>query len=475
MATDAGISYCFIGAQSGDPCSASTWGCANSLVCQSGKCEIPSTGEECDGGNSCSIGDDCSAYATEIYCEGVDNGDPCQNFGLDCEETAALGSSCPLTNSFTCLEPAVYPPPEFPVASEDLSTYSVCSAQSVCQPSAGDSAQAICGNFFVEGEDPATLVIEPDPVPVCVEACTKPDDCGSLAWDCVTLNGTSECVPNYCYAQADVENDNIAAAISQAQPNAPVTDNINVLFQPCAHGGPNTVCLPQNDDTWNTTTGICYRVGGAGTGGVGASCDPAGSRSDLGGICASGSLCFKGTCLPWCDTGNQTVAPCAKSQQCVAVEGQLPSSTANANGTGVCTEDCDPYLPADQNSCAQVSGQPPYYCKPSGTDSDQFPPPGACIGGSTAPDAVGATCNPYGWLDPCVSGAACAVNKAQNGFVCGQICDPSPSPGVTEPACPTGQNCISQGPPICENDNNSANPDAGFSSDYECYHIGVCL
>jgi hypothetical protein len=484
MATDAGISICFIGAQLGDPCGASQWGCTNGLACVSGSCQLPSTGLQCpstrDAGN-CLAGDDCSAFAAFVYqcsasgngpdCPDGDDCDPCQNWGLNCEQTAEVGSTCAsLAKGFTCMPPAVYPPPEFPLAEEALSTYSDCTAgQSVCQPDPGDTAQPTCGSFFIEGEN-ADGGLAPYPVPVCVEACTTGDDCGSLAWDCVG----GECVPNYCYAQNDVEGDDISSVLTQGQPNA-VTASVSVLFQPCANSGANTVCLPQNDNTWNTTTGICYRVGGPGSGGVGASCDPSGVRSDLGGLCQSGTLCFKGTCLPWCDTGNQTIAACAKNQQCVAVGGQLPSSTANANGTGVCTEDCDPYLPAAQNSCPQTSGQPPSYCKPSGTDSDQFPSPGACVGGSTAPVAIGATCNPYGWLDTCVSGAVCTQNKAQNGFACGQVCDPQPTPGVTEPTCASGTTCTPQGPPICEDDNNSVNPDAGFTGNYECYHIGVCL
>jgi hypothetical protein len=475
LASDAGISYCFIGGQVGDPCSASTWGCTNGLSCTSGKCQVPITGQICPPatGTTCNAGDDCSAYASSLvyYCGGSQNSDPCQNSGLNCVQTAQLGGSCPLaSHTFTCMEPSVQNPPYFQIylEPEELSpTYAqtLCGTGSDCVPAPGDTAAPTCGTWFVDtflyGTYPDS---GPITIPVCMEACTKPDDCGSLALDCVS----GQCVPNFCYAQPDLENDDIAGAITQAQPNAPVTDNIDVLFKPCAHGGPNTVCLPQDDEMYYTVTGICYRVGGAGAGGPGASCDPSGARTDLGGLCQSGTLCYKGTCLPWCDTGNQTVAPCAANQQCVVFGGELPWSTADANGTGVCTEDCDPYQPAAQNSCPQVSGQPPYVCKPAGTDSDQFPSPGACVGGSTAPAAVGATCSPYGWLDPCVSGAACAPNKAQNGFVCGQICDPSPSPGVTEPACPTGQTCTPQGPPICQNANNSA-------TNYVCNHIGVCL
>ncbi len=475
LVSDAGISYCFIGGQIGDPCSASTWGCTNGLVCDSGKCALPSTGQQCpraDGG-SCEAGDDCTPYANALvfYCGGAENSDPCQNWGLNCLETAAA-SSCPLpANSFTCMEPSVQVPPYFQIylEPEELDpTYAetVCGqGQSACVPYPGDTAAPACGTWFLDTFDYGTY---PDGgpilVPVCLETCTKPDDCGSLALDCVS----GQCVPNFCYAEPDLEGDDIAGAISQAQPNAPITDNIDVLFKPCAHGGANTVCLPQDDEMWETVTAICYRVGDATAGGVGASCDPSGSRTDLGGLCQSGTLCYKGTCLPWCDTGNQTVAPCAMGQQCVVFGGALPWTTTDANGTGVCTDDCDPYVPAAQNGCPQTSSQPPFVCKPSGTDSDQFPPPGACVGGSTAPVAIGAACSPYGWLDPCVSGAVCAPNKAQNGFVCGQVCDPSPSPGVTEPSCPSSQTCTQQGPPICENDNNSAN-------NYVCNHIGVCL
>jgi len=466
---DGGPSVCYIGTQPGDPCGAGLWGCTDGLACISGSCALPSTNQACprDGG-LCLPGDDCTDFGNQVY-GGSAAADPCQNSGLDCEEVLPLGNTLPFAaGTFLCFEPEVVSPPDFPLAAEDFSQYSVCSPQSDCAPVPGDTAAVGCGSFFIEGEQGNAVVGYP--VPVCVELCQSPDECGSLAWDCLGAAGGSQgqCLPNYCYAETDSSGDDIATALGNAQ-GTPVSSDISVLFQPCSHGGPNTVCLPQNDNNWNTTTGICYRVGPPDAGGVGASCDPTGARTDLGGLCAAGTLCFKGTCLPWCDTGNRTVASCQTGQDCVAVGGSLVSSTANDNGTGVCTESCNPYLDAGWNSCPVVDGGPPLVCKPAGTDNDFFPSPGVCVGGSSASLALGQPCSPFGWVDPCPSGAVCApAGDAGTAFVCSQVCDPQPSPGIDEPACPTGATCTRLGPPWCVNYNNA-------SIDYACYHVGVCL
>ncbi len=472
---DAGSAVCIMGVQPGDPCGVGLWGCTNGLTCIKGSCQTPPpTHVACpraDGG--CEVGDDCSSFAQAFFqnCSPTANSDPCIESGLDCVQTAAQAQSCNDTG-FTCQEPSVIAPPNFPLV-QAPQAYSLCSDQSACQPIPGDVAAPVCGSFFVA--NPTAIGITAQPTQVCVEACQTGDDCGSLAWDCVS----GVCVPNYCYAEPDSQGDDIAASLSQGQPNAPVSDKLAVLFQPCAHGGPNTVCLPENDNNWNTTVGVCYRVGDATGGGPGASCDPSGARDDPAGLCQSGNLCFKGTCLPWCDTGNASVASCASGQSCVAIGGALVSSTANDNGTGVCTEGCDPYVTAAANGCpVGHDGQPPWVCKPSGTDNDVFPSPGVCVGGRESPIAVGQGCDPYGWVDPCVSGAVCTLNQTADGgtgypgvasqFVCAQICDPSPSPNFTVPpgSCPGTTTCEPLGPPLCQNDNNA---------NFTCTHVGACL
>ncbi|MHB8416970.1 MAG: hypothetical protein ACYDCL_02770 [Myxococcales bacterium] len=465
---DGGRSVCFIGSRVGDPCGTGLWGCAYGLDCVDGGCVRPSTSESCpssrDGG-SCLPGDDCTSYANQIYGTGVLSADPCQSYGLDCEQT--FGGSYPFpARTFLCTEPEVLSPPNFPAASEVFSQYSVCGALSNCTPVPGDTAQVGCGDFYI----PALGSL----APVCVELCQRPDDCGSLAWDCLGASPGSagQCLPNYCYAENDSSGNDIASAITSVQ-GTPVSAQISVLFKPCANGGADTVCLPQNDNGWNTTTGICYRVGAADAGGVGASCDPTGARADLGGLCASGTLCFKGTCLPWCDTGNPTVSPCRAGQRCVAIGGALVSSTANDNGTGVCTETCNPYLDAGWNGCPQTSGAPPSVCKPAGTDNDIYPSPGVCVGGSSSSAALGQPCDPFGWVDPCASGSLCAPNKGGTGFACAQICDPQPSPGLSEPSCAAESTCRPLGPPWCVDYNNGAPADGG--APYSCFHLGVCL
>ncbi|MHB1846778.1 MAG: hypothetical protein ACYCWW_18305, partial [Deltaproteobacteria bacterium] len=176
-------------------------------------------------------------------------------------------------------------------------------------------------------------------------------------------------------------------------------------------------------------------------------------------------------CLPWCDIGNQSIAPCAAGQVCVSVGGALVSSTANDNGTGVCTEGCNPYLDASHDSCAQgPSGTPRRLCKAAGSDNDIFPSPGVCVGGSPSPTALGQPCDPFGWVDPCPSGAICAAEPKGNGFVCAQLCDPSPSPGSPpqQSGCPSGLACSGLGPPTCLQPTNAKNG-------YACYHVGACL
>ncbi len=463
---DAGQSICVMGGQPKDACGVGLWGCAAPLQCISGSCQMVTSAEVCpraDGG-ACGVGDDCSAFAdnfTQGQCPTNLNSDPCANSGLDCEQTANPKNPTCADLGFTCQEPMVLPPSEFPQVQTD-SPYSLCTSQSACAPIPGDTATPVCGSFFALDDQSGTV----QTFPVCVESCVQGDDCGSRAWDCVG----GECVPRFCYAEKDSQGNDIPGILNSEQGDAgAVSDKLAVLFQPCA--SPNTVCLPIYSDSWNTNVGICYRVGGADAGGAGASCDSTGGREDLAGLCRSGTLCFKGTCLPWCDTGNPNVAKCPSGETCVAVGGDLVSNTASDNGTGVCTEGCNPYLPASANGCPQgPDGMPPSLCKPAGTDNDVFPSPGVCVGGWQPAIAVGQSCDPFGWVDPCVSGAVCAPLKTGGGYVCAQVCDPQPSPNFQTPpgGCSAGTSCQPLGPPHCENDNNSQNG-------YLCTHIGACL
>jgi hypothetical protein len=442
-ANDAGFSTCFVGAQLGDPCGPSLWGCTNALVCNAGgTCQFAQTADTCphtDGG-PCFEGDNCLV--------GLQAGmDTCAPWGFDC--LAGAGSS------YACQVPAVFHPPSFPIASGLSANYSVCDPRrNHCEPYPGDPAPIACGSFYVPAAG--------GPVNVCVETCQTGDDCGSLAWDC--LGG--QCQQNYCYAAPDSTGNDVAAQLTNIQGTPVSKVPTDVLYKPCAHGGPNTVCLPTYDSLWNTTTGLCFRVGGPDAGGIGASCKAAGPRTDLSQLCASGTMCLKGTCLQWCDT-SRLGTPCPSTQACVAVGGALITSSANPFGVGVCTETCDPTQNAANNSCPQVScGQPYKVCKPSGIDNDIFPAPGDCVGGVDQPVAVGQSCDPTLERDPCVSGALC-VSNGQGGFACAQVCDPTPSPGVTPQACPSTQSCIGLGPPYCFNQTNRANG-------YACHHLGAC-
>jgi hypothetical protein len=451
MQLASGGGVCFIGVSVGDPCGAGQWGCANGLVCSGGSCQFPTSGLVCpraDGG--CGLGDDCYNALVAAINSGSGN-DPCFVGGLDCVQSAT---------SYICNQPEVLPPPYFPLL-EISQDYSICDpTQSLCTPYPGDPAATGCGTVYFEALNAQQKIIAA-PAPVCEERCQQPDDCGSLAQDCIG----GFCVPNYCYAQPDQTGLDVAALLTTAL-GVPVSSDAGVLFQPCAHGGPNTLCLPQNDNGWNTTTGVCYRVGGPDAGGVGASCDPAAPRTNQGALCREGTFCMKGTCYPWCDTGGSI--PCSGSQTCVPVQGALISSTANPHGAGVCLDNCNLYQDAAHNGCpAAPCGSPQALCKPSGVDSDVFPVPGICVGGPAAPVAVGQSCDPYGRVDPCVSGAVCSVTLAGTSFVCAQVCDPAPSPAVenTTPSCPAPAACHGVGAPLCTN----------AVSGGACKHVGVCL
>jgi hypothetical protein len=443
---DAGFGSCHIGAAVGDACGPpGGWGCTNSLVCVNGTCQFPHTGVACprpDAGG-CIPGDAC-------YNALVGSGaDPCQGWGYDCLATNNA-------DRYVCQVPEVVHPPNFPLAGF-ASAYSACvPSHDYCEPYPGDSADFGCGQFFTNSAG-TPLVTN-----VCVERCATGDDCGSLAWDCIG----GRCIPNYCYAAPDSQNNDIASILASAQGTPVSKDALSTLYKPCANGGPNTTCLPTYDNNWNTTVGLCYRVGAPDAGGIGANCNAAGSRSDVGALCQTGTMCLKGTCLQWCDVSHLGT-PCPSTQSCIALGSPFITSSSNGFGVGVCSESCDPYQNAANNGCpVQPCNMPFKVCKPSGIDNDVFPSPGVCVGGVDVPVAVGQACNPFLPRDSCVSGALC-VSSPAGGYACEQVCDPSPSAGRTPPACPTSQTCTGLKPPYCFNSTNQAHG-------YACYHMGVC-
>ena len=280
------------------------------------------------------------------------------------------------------------------------------------------------------------------------------DDCDSLVWDCV--QGT--CKPNYCYAagtlplpDSGMGPASLALTVfQQANGGLPISGDPHVLFNPCTlDAGYPTACLPQYDSLTNASTGICVRVGGAQNGGWGAVCDPSPNRNNSAGLCRTGTYCDKGTCLPWCDLGTSAFLQCPSDTTCSRLPPGALSSTPSGitNSIGVCAEACNPYFDATANTCLPFAidgGVPPLVCKFSESQTDSFPSPGICVAGVASPIAVGLPCEPFGWLDPCVSGAQCESKNSGDGgpaFECSQLCDPVPSPGITTPACPTGTTC----------------------------------
>jgi len=297
-----------------------------------------------------------------------------------------------------------------------------------------------------------------------MEACQTGDDCSSIAWDCVTTSGVKQCQSNFCYAADIPQPDplppyNVANAMSAAQ-TMPVSNQAKVLFKPCGAGaGPDTYCLPRYDPDWSTTVGVCARVGGTGAGGIGAACQPNASPTDVPGLCAAGSLCYRGTCHKWCDVANLVRAGCDPGQACLPAGDPFASAFGTLDAKGICTNICDPYLPASANTCPQsptwTCDNPSMLCKPNlpaVADSDQLPQPGVCAGGTVKPIEVGMACSTGIWVDPCVSGAFCTLPAGGgNTKICAQVCDVVPSPYMSEPACPTGLTCVSVDRSLCEN------------------------
>jgi hypothetical protein len=225
-----------------------------------------------------------------------------------------------------------------------------------------------------------------------------------------------------------------------------------VLFNLCANDAGLSfprACLPGYDDILNGSSGLCVRIGGAAAGGWGAFCDPNPYRNNPNGYCAFGTFCDKGTCLPWCDLGTSNFIQCPANTLCTRLPAGYPlTSTAagTTNAIGVCTQTCNPYVDAAQNGCGPYGtdgGQPPVVCKFSESQNDLSPPPGICLSGVANPIPLGQPCSPFGWTDPCVSGAEC-VQAIDGGlaYVCAQLCDPQPSsPAITAPACPAPSTC----------------------------------
>jgi hypothetical protein len=295
-------------------------------------------------------------------------------------------------------------------------------------------------------------------------------------WDCVQNGTQKQCASTFCFAADIPQQDpnppyNVARVVQTTQ-TATVSNSPTVLFKPCGAGaGANTYCLPSYDPDWQTTVGVCTQVGAAGAGGIGAACQPNPSPTNGPGLCAAGSLCYRGTCHQWCDINNKVRAGCDDpTQACIPAGDAFSSSFSGTDTTGICANVCDPYQPASANSCPQSPtwtwDNPQMLCKanlPAAADSDQFPQPGVCAGGLVTPIQVGMPCSTGLWVDPCVSGAFCSLPAGSPTRICGQICDVDPSPFVSEPACPTGTTCTPVDLSLCQSPKGDP-----------CKHFGTC-
>ena len=440
VALDAGLSICLKN-QQGQTCAQNS-DCASPWVCATGGlCDYPDSQIACSG-TTCHPGDDCSANASDIENNGTSS-DPCFSSGLICVVFDDLTG----TEQARCLTPTVGHPPFFPDPDPAPFDQTICNAtKPICATDsfAAPRAAPTCGGFFLSGESH------------CLEGCNAGDDCDSIVWDCVQ----GSCKPNYCFAAGsfplpDGGSLTNAANMSPYQLSTgglPISADPHVLFNPCAlDGGAPTACLPQYDDAVGFSTGLCVRVEAPDAGGWGPSVIPIPTERTLGGLCAEGTFCDLGTCLPWCDLGTSAFVQCPSGTTCSPLPpGPLISSASGGtNSIGVCAEACDPYQDAAHNTCPPFgvsagAPMPGLGCKFSESQNDIHPAPGVCLAAIENPIAVGSPCAPFGWVDPCVSGAECVEAAGDGGtaFICAQLCDPSPSPGVTPPGCSTGKTCI---------------------------------
>jgi len=442
---DAGLSLC-LSPMGGSNCNSDS-DCPAPYTCGQGTCTFATSGDSCDTAKTnnstyhyhspCQPGDACILNGNELTAieENVAVSDPCLASGLACillSESPYLG---------ICVTPAISPQLGNPDGPPFDTT--VCSAK---DPQCGsyytgaDRTAPTCGPFLIGAPDH------------CEESCTTGDDCDSITLDCIK----GQCKPNYCYADGTAPTGSGTAAkyysnLQTKYGGLTVSGDDSVLFQPCATGESfPTACLPQYDSLANGTTGECVRVGGDGSGSWGDPCDPNSYRNDLGGLCQFGTYCYLGTCMPWCDLGSTTDVACPTGTTCQPVpSGPLGSTALGAtHAIGACAQDCDPYVDSTQNGCQPFpvdAGQPFLGCKLSGNGSDTIPPPGNCVALVDNPIAVGDPCTPFGWLDPCVSGAKCLqIADAGITFVCRQICDPDLSSNIAipAPACPDNQTCV---------------------------------
>jgi hypothetical protein len=332
-------------------------------------------------------------------------------------------------------------------------------SNNLCAPLNGSaqSTASVCASFW--GANNGN--------PVCMQGCQTSSDCTSLAENCV--NGA--CVPVICWAD-DVATPGAVAYYNSLQKSPVVSADTSVLFEPCADiGGAPSYCLPQFDNTINAASGLCFRVGGATAGGLGAACDGNLYGNDPSSLCAPGFLCDQGTCLQWCDVDDKYVSPCTGNDTCI-VNHALPLviNKTIARGAGVCAQQCDPYNPAgpDGNGCGPITNlaactaQDPM-CKLTGEDTNLSPPPGLCINGVANPIAIGSICDPVSaWADPCVSGAVCTGEIDGGSYICTQLCDVHPNGGAAS-SCVAPATCH---PLSCPNAPNGS----GL-----CTHRGFCL
>jgi hypothetical protein len=433
-----GMGHCSL-AGPGDPCGRDE-GCLPSMVCLDGGCGVAATGVPCGAQSQCHIGDDCSSLSS--------GRDPCSPYGLYCAYD---------DGGLSCMPPFVDLPtdPWWPSEFFPGGSTSTCSAQGpACSRFAGQRFASVCRDHLVAvfGGGPQ----------VCFEGCASADDCDSPAWDCIE----GRCDFRYCYA-----GDVATGALLDSAQDGGVSFDAGVLFGPCDSDA-TRFCLPRYDPALYMTVGVCVRVALSDGGGVGNSCDPSLSERQ----CPAGTTCFHGACRPWCDANQVRSQPCPQSLECVPVGGLFSNDPGASDLLGACVEACDPYLPADENPCQQAP-QPACsaatrLCKPalpSDTDADLFPRPGVCVDGFANPIAVAQPCEAGGRADPCVSGALCSpeVPGGDGGprWLCRQVCDPRPSPGVDAPACSGGTVCVPVGTDLCT----TVLPLNG-----NCRHFGVC-
>jgi hypothetical protein len=185
-------------------------------------------------------------------------------------------------------------------------------------------------------------------------------------------------------------------------------------------------CLPVV--TSSGIRGLCYQADLD----AGLACSSVANRQN-GGFCQVGQDCYGGLCRQVCNAGISGPPGCSgPGESCLPL-----GPTTDPSDTGICALQCD-FTDLDGGGCPSTSGIPEK-CLPEYLDSLTDSAKGFCVRESTAPLALGQTCEgPDPTIpDPCGPDLACASEHGGSVVSCVQLCN-----GIGgQSNCSTGQTC----------------------------------